>query len=238
MDTSSTPPLTDLGDVALWALVRGDDADAFAAAFDRHQARVHRHARRWTVTPHDADDLVAAVFLEAWRRREDVSVVDGSVLPWLLAAANNVQRNRARSAVRGSRAMERLRRRSATSAPDHADDVAELVDAERRADTVRRAFARLDPIAQDVLTLCVLEDHPMAAAAEVLGCPVGTVKSRLNRARRSLRRALEDTAPDAPVTALPSVPAASPVPPRRSDTPRIVTRPASPTLTERTASCP
>lgn len=207
MDTSSTRPPATLGDTGLWACVQADDADAFALVFDRHQARVHRHALRWADSTQDAEDLVAAVFLEAWRRRADVPVVDGSVLPWLLATANNLQRNRSRSGHRGRRALERLRSGAATTVPDHADDVAARLDPARRAAAVRRAFARLDPLAQDVLTLCVLEGHPMTVAADLLGCPVGTVKSRLSRAKARMRHALVDLDAATPSTPSPLRPA-------------------------------
>lgn len=226
MDSTSIPPPAPLGDAALWTCVLHDDADAFGALFDRHHARVHRHALRWAESRQDAEDLVAAVFLEAWRRRDTVPIVDGSVLPWLLATANNLRRNAQRSGRRGHRAAERLRGVTATATPDHAEDVAERVDAQRRLRAVRRAFDRLDPVAQDVLTLCVLEGQSTASAAAVLCRPVGTVKSRLSRARAQLRRAVEDADGPAAVVALrPSHPS-SPTAASSSDVP-----------SERTAPC-
>lgn len=239
MDTSIPPP-AETGDPALWERVRAGDADAFALLFDRHHGRVHRHARRWSPGDQDAEDLVAAVFLEAWRRRDDVAVVDASVLPWLLATANNLQRNRTRSGHRGRRALERMRAGAELTSPDHADGVADRVDAEHRAAAVRRAFARLDPLAQDVLTLCVLEGHPLSTAADLLGCPVGTVKSRLSRARTRLRRVLDDAGePHAVVTPLRAADAAPAEAAAPRSRPLHSTSPHAPSLhapSERTAS--
>ena len=67
-----------------WRLALAGDGDAFGLIFDAHSGRVYRHARRLTNGVHDAEDVLGAAFLELWRRREDVRVVDGSVLPWLL----------------------------------------------------------------------------------------------------------------------------------------------------------
>jgi RNA polymerase sigma-70 factor (ECF subfamily) len=70
-----------------WAAVLDSDSDAFVAIFDKHRDRVYRHALRITENVHDAEDVTAGAFLELWRRQKAVRVVDGSVLPWLLALA-------------------------------------------------------------------------------------------------------------------------------------------------------
>ena len=79
-------------DEQLWrAVVRGDGV-AFAAIFDRHGDRVWRHAWRLMQHRQDTEDVTAAVFAEAWRKRSRVRIVDDSVLPWLLATATNCAR--------------------------------------------------------------------------------------------------------------------------------------------------
>jgi RNA polymerase sigma-70 factor (ECF subfamily) len=71
-----------IGDEATaWAAVLGNDGDAFVAIFDKHRDRVFRHALRMTANVHDAEDVTAGAFLELWRRRKAVRVIDGSVLP-------------------------------------------------------------------------------------------------------------------------------------------------------------
>lgn len=70
------------GDEAIaWAAVLGNDGDAFVAIFDQHRDRVYRQALRMTANIHDAEDVTVGAFLELWRRRKAVRVIDGSVLP-------------------------------------------------------------------------------------------------------------------------------------------------------------
>ena len=80
-----------------WEASLANDANAFVSIFDRHRNRVYRHALRMTANAHDAEDVTAAAFLELWRRRKTVRLVDGSVLPWLLVTTTNQARNVARS---------------------------------------------------------------------------------------------------------------------------------------------
>ena len=69
----------------LWARACAGDGGAFGVLFDRHHGRVRRHAARLVEDATDVDDVAAAAFLELWRRRRQVRIVDDSVLPWLLA---------------------------------------------------------------------------------------------------------------------------------------------------------
>jgi RNA polymerase sigma-70 factor (ECF subfamily) len=70
-----------------WFRARAGEGEAFGRIFDRHRNRIHRHSLRLVDRPADADDVVAIVFLEAWRRRDDVRIVADSILPWLLVTA-------------------------------------------------------------------------------------------------------------------------------------------------------
>ena len=85
-------------DVTLWSRARTGDGEAFGRVFDAHRERVYRHALRLVDTVHEAEDVTAVAFLELWRRRDHVRLVDGSVLPWLLVTAGNVARNQRRAA--------------------------------------------------------------------------------------------------------------------------------------------
>lgn len=87
-------------DQTLWRRVIVGDGDSFGVIFDRHRSRVRRHAHGLVPNPEDAEDVVAVVFLEAWRRRSRVRFVDGSVLPWLLRTATSIAYNHTRSARR------------------------------------------------------------------------------------------------------------------------------------------
>ncbi|MCU1407490.1 MAG: hypothetical protein JWQ43_3793, partial [Glaciihabitans sp.] len=82
------PDTTGLGthttDAAEWPLVLHSDGDAVGRVFDRHRDRIFRHSLALVPSGDDARDVVAITFLEAWRRRDSVRFVDGSLLPWLL----------------------------------------------------------------------------------------------------------------------------------------------------------
>ncbi|MGO4595918.1 RNA polymerase sigma factor [Leifsonia sp. 2TAF2] len=167
-----------------WSRARDGDPDAFTSLFDKHRDRVFGHTLRLVRRPHDAEDVTAMVFLEAWRRRDVVRVVDGSIIAWLLVTANNTVHNLERTSRRHRAALARMS--EPRNQPDHADSVADELDNVERDRRVRNAFATLSTADQNVITLCVLEELPLAEAARTLGVPVGTVKSRLSRAKRRL----------------------------------------------------
>ncbi len=168
--------MTTQSDAADWQSAIGGDGEAFGRVFDRHRDRVYRHSYRLVATPADADDAVAITFSEAWRRRDRVRFVDGSILPWLLVTATNVSRNLSRSARRYSALLDRL------PPEDHPGDHTDLFD-EGAAHHALRGLSLDD---QRVITLCVLQGLPERDAATVLGVPPGTVKSRLSRAKARL----------------------------------------------------
>jgi RNA polymerase sigma factor (sigma-70 family) len=167
-------PSTDSPD---WALALAGEGEAFGRIFDRHRDRVLRHSRRLVTVAADADDVLAITFLEAWRNRARVRLVDDSVLPWLLVTATNVANNTNRSARRYRTMLSRL------PAADPAFD-AHLEDDD--ADAVE-ALARLSLADRRVVALCILEGYSEREAADIIGVPPGTIKSRLSRAKQRLR---------------------------------------------------
>lgn len=189
----------EIDEATVWASARGGDPRAFGVVFDRHRDRVFGQALRLMRSPHDAEDVTALVFLEAWRKRDAVRVVDGSIIGWLLVTTNFVVRNLVRTMRRYRDAMAQLPpSATSTSADDHADAVGERLDRSARDRRVRDAFARLSPADQDVITLCVLEEFTTGQTAAALGIPVGTAKSRLSRAKRRLAALTGDTTIDTP----------------------------------------
>ncbi|MFI6979063.1 RNA polymerase sigma factor [Embleya sp. NPDC050154] len=174
--------------------IRAGDPDAFAALFDAHARVIHRHAARVTGDPSLADDIVSLTFLEAWRLRAKVAPEGESLRPWLFGIAVNVLRNSARAARRYQAALARIP--ACESVPDLADEVVERsADAEELA-AAHRAPARLRRPEREVFTLVVWAGLDYAAAAEALGVPIGTLRSRLSRARRKLRDLMaEETQP-------------------------------------------
>jgi RNA polymerase sigma factor (sigma-70 family) len=179
-------------DEALWLRVRAGDAAEVGTIFDRHCARVLGHCRRWTDSNADAEDLTSMVFLEALRRADAVRFVAGSALPWLLVVATNLARNHARARRRYRALLSRLP--SPEPIGDIADDVIDALDSHDQASRLTAALGTLRRSEQDVVALCDLAQLSYVEAADALDVPVGTVRSRLSRARGKLRRALGDQA--------------------------------------------
>ncbi len=166
----------------------GDQA-AFAALFDLHVQRVYGHCARQVESLDDAEDLTAVVFLEAWRRRRDIRVVQGSAIAWLLMTATNVCRNHRRAKRRYRAALARLTPPEAT--PDPADAVVEDLAFADRGRAAAAALARLGSTDRQVLSLCLIAGLSYAEVGELLDISHAAVRSRLMRARRQVRAELE-----------------------------------------------
>ncbi|MBG0854527.1 RNA polymerase sigma factor [Streptomyces spinoverrucosus] len=187
-------------DLSLRARIRAGDPDAFAELFAAHAQALYGHAARLTGDRGVAEDVVSLTFLEAWRLRERLRpeppdpAEDGDGLrPWLYGIVTNVLRNTRRAARRHSAALARLpgRRADHETVPDFADElVGRMEDAERLA-AARTALGQLRRAEREVFALCVWSGLSYAAAADALGVPVSTVRSRLARARQRLRRLAE-----------------------------------------------
>lgn len=188
MNTSDSPP----GDMVLLERAIQGDAESFGLLFDRHQGRVYRHTLRLVQTPTAAEDIVAMVFLEAWRKRPSITSKGDTILPWLLVTANNVASNARRAERRHALFLARLPEPELE--PDPAHKVADQLESAEHQQTINAAFNRLGQRDQDVLTLCVLEEMSMSTAGSVLGIPPGTVKSRLSRAKSRLARMVPNLA--------------------------------------------
>jgi RNA polymerase sigma-70 factor (ECF subfamily) len=171
-------------DFALWTRAGQDDSEAFSELFERHARTVYNFCFRRTADWSLAEDLTSIVFLEAWRHRKE-RLERPSAVPLLLGIALNVLRNRARSVRRYRAALERVPR--SVEAPDFADDVAGRIDDERRMELVLRRVKDLPPTESEVLELCVWAGLSYEDAAAALEVPIGTVRSRLARARSHLR---------------------------------------------------
>jgi RNA polymerase sigma factor (sigma-70 family) len=173
-----------LDDSVLWSRSRAGDAEAFGLLFERHARTVYNYCFRrvgdWSV----AEDLVSVVFLEAWRRR-DKELPSGMVVPWLLGVATNVVRNRRRSERRYAVALSRVPR--PRPEPGYAAEADARLDDERQMKRVLALVSRLPRREQDVLVLCAFSGLSYEDAALALQIPIGTVRSRLSRARVRFR---------------------------------------------------
>ncbi|MBO3679434.1 RNA polymerase sigma factor [Streptomyces sp. NEAU-YJ-81] len=169
--------------------VRAGDPDAFGQLFDECASVVYRHAVRLTGDWGMADDIVSLTFLEAWRLRERLLPGDGSLRPWLLGIATNVTRNTTRAARRHQAALAKLP--PPDPVPDFADEVTRrLADTEELA-AAQKALRTMRRGEREVFTLCVWEGLDAATVAEALGVATGTVRARLSRARKRLRKLTE-----------------------------------------------
>lgn len=163
-------------DADAWRRLCAGDDTAMRDLFDLHEGRLFRQASRLLVDREDAKDAVAIAFLEAWRKKTTVRVVDGSPLPWLLTTVANTARNVDRSRRRYRALLARTPVAAPVDAPVADDESGVLA-----------ALAQLSSTERNVVVLVVLEGYSERDAAAALGIPVGTVKSRLSRAKARLR---------------------------------------------------
>lgn len=181
------------------ALLPGDAAiiqaswltpERFAALFDRHAPVIHRYIAR-RAGQAIADDLLAETFLAAFRRRQRYDLGHSDARPWLYGIATNLISQHRRDEVRQLRI-----RQAAVPDPDvpgHADRVAADVTAAAVRTVLAAAVADLPAGERDVLLLIAWEQLSYDEAARALDIPLGTVRSRLSRARARLREALSRT---------------------------------------------
>ena len=188
---------TGYGDAALWRAAAAGEHAAFRQLFDRHATAVYNYLYRRTADWSAAEDLTAAVFLQAWRRRREVVFDRDSALPWLLGVARLQLRNATRSRARYAAALSRVGREIVTqeSLTDPADLVARRLDDTQQVIQLRAAIARLPRQQREVIELCVYAGLDQQAAALSLGVSVSTVKSRLHRARQRLGNELRAPQP-------------------------------------------
>ena len=163
------------------------EPEAFAALYDRHAIPIYRFAGR-RLGDQMADDVVAETFLAAFRRRKRYDLRRKDARPWLYGIAANVIGKHRRAEVRMLRAFAR------TGLDPVADGHSDRVDSQVCAAAVQRdlaaALAGLPAGDRDVLLLIAWADLSYEETAAALRIPVGTVRSRLNRARRKVREAL------------------------------------------------
>ncbi len=178
-------------DVAVSVAAPGDDAsviarslrdpEEFATIFERHFDEINRYLRRRH--PREADELAAEVFVVAFDARSRYRAMGDSARPWLYGIASNLLSKRRRQERRALRAHARSGGRRGPAEDDFADAV-DRADAERRSRLLAAAVSRLSGGDRDTLLLYALSDLSYEEVAFALEVPIGTVRSRLARARR------------------------------------------------------
>jgi RNA polymerase sigma factor (sigma-70 family) len=163
------------------------DPEAFAVIFDRHATEIHRYAAR-RLGDAIAEDVVGETFLVAFHRRGRYDQAYPSARPWLYGIATNMISRHRQAEVRFYRALARTGVDPVIESP--ADDVVARVTAAGERRSLAAALARLSVADRNTLLLVVWGELSYGEAASALRVPVGTVRSRLNRARRKAREAL------------------------------------------------
>jgi RNA polymerase sigma-70 factor (ECF subfamily) len=155
------------------------DEDAFTVLYRRHQGSVYRFALHMSASTDVAEEVTQEVFMFLIRGASQYDSKRGSLSGFLFGVARN-------------HVLRRLDRdRVYSEPPDESDAVVDedtfgSIVRDQRIDCLRKALLALPAHYREVLVLCDLEELDYTRAAEALGCPIGTVRSRLNRARTML----------------------------------------------------
>jgi RNA polymerase sigma factor (sigma-70 family) len=165
------------------------EPELFGVVFDRHFATIHRYLER-RIGRDGADELSGDVFRIAFEQRTRFRPVHESALPWLYGLATNLMLKRWRGERREAQAVARLEAtsRNGDGPEAHDDRIAARLARSRLLD----ALADLPEGDREVLVLVAWEALTYEEVATALGIPVGTVRSRLNRARTKLRELLPE----------------------------------------------
>ncbi|RCV52802.1 RNA polymerase sigma factor [Marinitenerispora sediminis] len=168
----------------LLAAVAAGDQDALRALYDGHAAAMLRLLRRLTSDRGVAEEILQETWLAVWRSADRFRG-EASVRGWLLGVARRQAHNRLRRSEPPAIDV--------AEAPEPADlgaDVEARVLAAAGHDEIMAAIRELPPRLREVVVLALVEELPYRDVAEVLGVPVGTVKSRMSGARARLARSL------------------------------------------------
>jgi RNA polymerase sigma-70 factor (ECF subfamily) len=161
------------------------DPRRFGDVFDRHATTLFRYLVR-RVGVDEAEALLGETFRIAFEKRETYDVTRDNARPWLYGIATNLIARHRRSEARRMRATARVLA-SRVEADDGVDVLLSTLDAAELWPRVADAIGQLPDEERDALTLYVWEQLSYDDIAVALGVPVGTVRSRLNRARKNLR---------------------------------------------------
>ena len=157
----------------------------FGEIFDRHAAVVLGYLAR-RLGPDPAEGILAECFRIAFERRASFDPEATSARPWLFGIASNLLRKHRRSEARRLRATARLLQEQAAPLPVEAGTVSQL-DRKELWPRVADAISALPEHEREALLLFAWEELPYQEVAQTLGVKVGTVRSRIHRARERLR---------------------------------------------------
>ena len=158
----------------------------FETVYARHATSVYRYVAQ-RLGDHAAEDVMSETFLVAFDRRSAYDVTVSSARPWLLGIATRLMHKHARLEATAWKGVSADL--AAQITPDFIERAGARIDAERLTRRLTKALRRLPEVDRDTLLLYAWGDLDYASIADAMRVPIGTVRSRLNRARRKLRRA-------------------------------------------------
>jgi RNA polymerase sigma-70 factor (ECF subfamily) len=175
-------------DQALMQRTAAGDRDAFATLYRRHQGAVYRFARLMTGSAPAAEDVVQEVFLALMKDAARYDAGRAALTTYLFGMARRVTRRRL---LRERRFVEINAGDSARDVSPNASEALERRDMLQR---LREAILSLPSRYREVVVLCDVEGVTYETAADSIGCAIGTIRSRLHRARQLLATKLRRTA--------------------------------------------
>lgn len=181
-------------DEVLVGRIAAGEVSSLSVLFRRRQQNVYRFALHLTGSPAVADDVTQDVFVTVIREARRFEAGRATVSAWLCGIARNYIRRRL-ALDHGTMSLDDGEIEIPAVAPN-ADPLADLTSAEA-IESLRRAVLSLPMHYREVVVLCDLQETPYAEAAAALGCPLGTVRSRLSRARGLLAAKMIETQKEA-----------------------------------------
>ena len=173
-------------DEQLLGRIQKGDESAFLDLFQRRNAGVYRFALAMCGRKDLAEEIVQEVFVAFINSSQDLNPGKGSVQSWLYSVARNQTRKRLR---KESRYVAFAQDDEGVEFPELLGTQENVLDAltqQERLEALDEAIGELPSPFREVLVLCDLEEAPYEVAAGVLECPLGTIRSRLSRARAML----------------------------------------------------
>jgi RNA polymerase sigma-70 factor (ECF subfamily) len=187
-------------DEALWIRVKDGELDAFNVVMKRYERRLFAFVVNLVGNVQEAEDVLQDTFLRAYRNRAQWNGRRAKFSTWLYTIATNrsrdVLRKRRRFLVRSLEDKAGEDRELGELVPDRAGSPRRTAERAELSGRLSKAFQQLPRQLREVLLLSECEGLDYREIAQVVGCSVGTVKSRAFRARRELRRSLERLEPD------------------------------------------
>lgn len=185
-ETSSTPSIPS-DEQAIADAFRDGDESALAEAYARWSPLVHTLALRSIGDTHEAEDVTQKVFVDAWRSRERYDPARSRLAGWLVGITRHRIADAHEARARRRRSEEAYAAEATTAGGTAIADVAEVADRMMMA----AELERLEPVPQKVMKLAFYDDLTHAQIADILGLPLGTVKSHIRRSLVRLRTRLE-----------------------------------------------